>query len=198
MEDFKTSKTLLLRLQQDNDEKAWERFSVEYKPFIYSLIKVYGVSHEDSEELVQDVLVKIWKVMSDFLYVRERCKFRTWLARVVKNATINFINLKRNKQKKLEVDDSDEALKNFSSQNELDEKAEKEWKLFIAGKAWENIQSSFSSGVLEVYTYMAEGKSAIEAAEKFSIEENTAYTYKRRVKDALSREIRRLNVEMDG
>lgn len=198
MDDFKTSKTLLLRLQQENDEKAWDRFSLEYKPFIYSLIKVYGVSHEDSEELVQDVLVKVWKAMGDFLYVRERCKFRTWLARVVKNATINFLNLKKNKMKKLEVDDSDSALKNFSSKNEIDDKAETEWKLFIANKAWENIQGSFSEKVLEAYSFMATGKSASEAAAKYEIEENTAFRYRTRVKDAMSREIRRLNVEMDG
>ena len=198
MEDFKTSKTLLLRLQQQNDEKAWERFSLEYRPFIYSLIKVYGVSHEDSEELVQDVLVKVWKAMGDFLYVRERCKFRTWLSRIIKNATLNFLNLKKNKAKKLEVDDSEDALNNFSSRNEVDEKAETEWKLFIANKAWENIQESFSEKVLQAYTFMATGKSAAEAAEKFNIEENTAFRYRKRVKDAMSREIRRLNAELDG
>lgn len=198
MEDFKTSKTLLLRLQQQNDESAWERFSVEYRPFIYSLIKVYGVSHEDSEEIVQDVLVKVWKAMGEFLYERERCKFRTWLSRVVKNATINFLNLKKNKMKKMEVDDSENALKNFSSGNEVDEKAETEWKLFIANKAWENIQESFSDKVLEAYSFMASGNSAAETAAKFEIEENTAFRYRTRVKDAMSREIRRLNVEMDG
>ena len=198
MEDFKTSKTLLLRLQQQNDDKAWDRFSLEYRPFIYSLIKVYGVSHEDSEELVQDVLVKVWKAMGDFLYVRERCKFRTWLSRVVKNATINFLNLKKNRMKKLEVDDCEDALKNFSSKNEIDAKAETEWKLFIANKAWENIHDSFSEKVLEAYSYMAAGNSAAETAAKFEIEENTAFRYRTRVKDAMSREIRRLNVEMDG
>ena len=198
MEDFKTSKTLLLRLQQENDDKAWDRFSLEYRPFIYSLIKVYGVSHEDSEELVQDVLVKVWKAMGDFLYVRERCKFRTWLARVVKNATINFLNLKKNKVKKLEVEDSEVALKNFSSRNEVDDKAETEWKLFIANKAWENIQSSFSEKVLQVYSGMAAGKSAAETAQEYDLEENTAFRYRTRVKDAMSREIRRLNVELDG
>ena len=198
MEDFKTSKTLLLRLQQQDDEKAWDRFSIEYRPFIYSLIKVYGVNHEDSEELVQDVLVKVWKAMGDFLYVRERCKFRTWLSRVVKNATINFLSLKKNKMKKMEVNDSEGALQNFSSRNEIDDKAENEWKLFIANKAWENIQSSFSEKVLEAYSYMASGKSALEAAEMYEIEENTAFRYRKRVKDAMGREIRRLNVEMDG
>ncbi len=75
---------------------------------------------------------------------------------------------------------------------------EKECRLFVAKKAWDNIKDSFSEGVLDAYTMMASGKSSKEVASELDVKENTIYTYRRRVKESLTREIRRLNIELDG
>ena len=77
MSDWDTSKTLLMRVKEQNNEEAFKQLCDTYRPYIYTIVKQFSLNHEDCEELTQDVLVKIWKALGSFLYEPERCKFRT-------------------------------------------------------------------------------------------------------------------------
>ena len=77
MDEYKTSKTLIMMVKSREDDRAWLEFSQNYRPYLYSVIKNEGIEHEDNEELTQDVLVKVWKALEDFFYEPERCRFRT-------------------------------------------------------------------------------------------------------------------------
>ncbi|WDE96561.1 sigma-70 family RNA polymerase sigma factor [Lentisphaera profundi] len=190
-----TSQTLLLKLQSQNDEEAWARFSKEYRPFIYSILKHYQIAHEDIEDLQQDILVKVWKALPDFIYQVERCRFRTWLSRVSRNHCLNFCQSKYQRKIKAEVP---VELYDKSTQPEIDTLAEEEWQVFIADKAWTNIEKLFTDKQKEVFLLVSKGKHQSEAAERLGLEVNTAYVYAKKVKDVYMREIRRLNAELDG
>lgn len=198
MQGYDTSKTLLMLVREQGDEASWQRFSETYRPFIFALMRQQGISHEDCEELSQDVLVKVWKALGDFLYERSRCRFRTWLARISKNTAINFHHSKSNRQNRQKLHYSDSELLKLSCQPAVEEAEEAEWKLFIAGKAWKNIQSHFSELHLRAYSLMLEGKSAAETAKVCDVKENTAYVYRKKVQTAMGLEIQRLNSELDG
>ena len=190
-----TSKTLLMKLQSQNDDEAWQRFSQEYSAFIYAILKHHQVRHEDIKELQQDVLIKVWKALPDFIYQAERCRFRTWLSRVTRNHCLNFCNSKN--QRKIKAEVSDEYHEK-STQPEIDLIADEEWQVFIAEKAWSNIEKLFTDKQKEVFLLVSKGKHQSEAAEELGLEANTAYVYAKKVKDVYMREIRRLNAELDG
>lgn len=192
-----TSKTLIIRLKEQNDNLAWERFSTTYTPFISSLIKKFGIKQEDTEELTQDVLVKVWKTLSTFLYERERCKFRTWLSRICKNTSINFLNSKKNKQAQQTVSKIDDLLSLTSANSPIEASIEQEWKLFIANQAWNSVSQQFSDLHLNIYSFMMEGNSAASTAKKFGIKENTAFIYRKSVQEAMTHSIKRLQHELD-
>lgn len=198
MSEWDTSKTLLMRVRDQNSTDAWNQFNDTYRPFIYSLLKKFEVSHEDCEDLTQDVLLKTWKALESFLYEPARCRYRTWLARVCKNTVLNFLELKRNKNKKLDLEDSTESLLKLSVNAEIETNEETEWKLFLANKAWVNISRSFKENQLKAYSLMIAGKSAKEAAEVCELKENTVYLYRKNVQTAMSIEIQRLSNELDG
>ncbi len=197
MENYNTSQTLLYRLQESGSEQDWIRFNQEYRPFIYSLVAKFSINNEDCEELTQDVLIKIWKALPDFLYLKKRCRFRTWLAKVTRNTSLNFLNSAKNRRSQDQVTSEDNMLL-LGCSGELDEREEKEWQLFITRKAWTNIQDKFSSDHLEIYAKMLKGTSATTLAEQFKLEVNSVYKYRKRIQAAMNRELRALESELDG
>lgn len=195
---YRTSNTLLMLARDKSNEAAWQTFSETYTPFFYSIIKSFHISHEDSQELAQDVILKVWNHLDTFLYDRSRCKFRTWVTRIVKNTAINFVNKKSSRETKKNVSIDSESFLDLSQDSETDLLAEKEWKLFIANKAWESLQGNVDQNKLAVYLYCIEGHSAAQAAEKYGIKENSAFRYRKVVQNLMATEVKRLNEELDA
>jgi RNA polymerase sigma-70 factor (ECF subfamily) len=79
-----TSVSLLLRLRRGSDQTAWERFVELYTPLMYGWATRLGAQDGDACDLVQDVLVILFRVLPTFDYDRER-SFRSWLRTVVTN-----------------------------------------------------------------------------------------------------------------
>lgn len=50
------------------------------------------IDHDDSDDLVQEVFIKIWKNLDKF---REDAKLYTWIYRIATNECLNFLNKKR-------------------------------------------------------------------------------------------------------
>lgn len=158
----------------------------------------FHVSEEDREELVQDVLLKVWKALPDFLYERERCRFRTWLATVTRNTALNFVNSAYSRNRKRLVDHGDEVIKLCSTDSVLDEREENEWRIFITRKAWDKVQALFDERYLIIYSKMLKGATASELAAELNVKEESVLRYRRKVQLAMSRELRSLNSELDG
>ena len=198
MGEWNTSHTLLKQVTGDSSEESWQRFADTYRPLIYSIVVRCGVRHEDAEELVQDVLVKVWKALDSFVYQPERCKFRTWLSRVKKNATLSFLDLKAQRNRAQNLDDGETHILSLATAPALDQSEETEWMIFIASRALENLRKVFSDLHLSCYTQTLEERSVEEIAEDLGIKENTVYVYRKKVQQAMSREVARLNAELDG
>lgn len=197
MDHGQTSRTLLMLVKDQGSDASWQQFASIYHGYLYALIQKQGIDHQDVEELVQDVMVKVWKALDHFLYEPDRCRFRTWLARICKNTALNFLQLKSTRQKSLQVTETENHLLNLSRRSEQEDQEELEWQIFIAKKAWQQAQNQFKPLHLKVYSLMAEGIPASEVAQKLAIKENTAYVYRKAVQDTMGRIINRLNAELD-
>src|SRR5262245_26667042 len=86
-----TRPSLIVRLQGGDDQAAWQEFASLYRPVILRLAKQRGLQHDDAEDVAQGVLLAISKCIADWQPDPDRARFRTWLHRVVRNATINAI-----------------------------------------------------------------------------------------------------------
>ena len=80
-----TRPTLLERIREARDPLAWEDFFERYWPTIFGFARRRGCSEHTAEEIVQDVMLKVFRQRDVFHYDRGRGRFRDWLGAVVRN-----------------------------------------------------------------------------------------------------------------
>src|SRR5262245_2246128 len=90
-----TRATLLIRLKDQADHEAWSEFTEIYRPVIYRLACRRGMQPADADDLVQQVLTAVARVIDRWAADPERARFRTWLNRVATNAIINALSRSR-------------------------------------------------------------------------------------------------------
>ncbi|WP_251621754.1 RNA polymerase sigma factor [Odoribacter lunatus] len=75
-------------------EKAFRLLVNRYKERLYWHIRKIVLNHEDTDDILQNVFVKIWQGLSEFRY---EAKLFTWMYRIATNEAINFLNEKKRK-----------------------------------------------------------------------------------------------------
>ncbi len=66
----------------------------KYQQKIYWHIRRLVIDHDDADDLVQEVFIKVWKNLSNF---RSDSQLYTWLYRIATNESITFLNRKKQK-----------------------------------------------------------------------------------------------------
>jgi RNA polymerase sigma factor (sigma-70 family) len=198
-ESNNTRHTLLQKLQLSEGDEYWDEFVHSYEGYIYMVIRSLNVDLNTSEDLLQDVLVKIWKSLSDFKYEREKCRFRTWLCVIIRNTVYNYFQSKanRNNLQNVNYEAVAESIKLFT-QPEIDRIAEVEWKSFLSNKAWDSIKDDFSPKAVQVFEASMHEPDNKILAERFEITASVVRVYKSRIRTVLLKEITRLNFELGG
>ncbi|PIU01892.1 hypothetical protein COT68_00780 [bacterium (Candidatus Torokbacteria) CG09_land_8_20_14_0_10_42_11] len=94
----------LISLYLAGDEKSLEILFNRYLKMIYSFIYRYVGDQEAAEDVAQEVFVKVWKNLKKFnprknrfanFKLRRQKNFKTWLFKIAKNASIDFLRKKK-------------------------------------------------------------------------------------------------------
>ena len=193
MDNWNNRKTMLIRLKDQYDESSWEEFVATYRQYIYNVVRRMELNHHDALEIVQLVLIKLWKKLPDFSYDNYRGKFRNWLYTVTANQVRDFLRGKNLSLSKIQ--DTEAELNKTTSIPEIEKIAEKEWKVYISNLAWERVQKNFSEGVRKAFLMSIEGHPVEKISADLGVSESSIYVYKKRVQDRLQEEIAYLNSE---
>jgi len=130
---------IVLALQQpETKEQTFKKLMDTYQKRLYAHIYRYVNNHEDTNDVLQNTFIKIWKNIDAF---RNECSLYSWLYRIAANEAITFLN-KNNKQKTVAIEDTKIArASGFDTENSqqielkfklaLEELPEKQRQVFI-------------------------------------------------------------------
>ena len=86
-----TRASLIVRLPDPADARAWDEFAAVYAPLIYRLARRHGLQPADADDLVQEVFSSVSRSVQAWLRKDGRGPFRAWLLRIAKNVALNFL-----------------------------------------------------------------------------------------------------------
>ena len=86
-----------------------------YSERIYNHIRRFVYSHDDADDLTQEVFIKIWAALPSF---RADAQLFTWIYRIATNASLNFLR-KQKLRTILSLDSSDSILVKKLDSDEL-------------------------------------------------------------------------------
>ena len=87
-------------------EKAFKELISLYKERLYWHVRKIVISHDDTDDVLQNTFIKIYKNIGKF---KQESKLFSWMYRIATNEAITFIN-KRNKERKVEISEVQEHL----------------------------------------------------------------------------------------
>ena len=100
---------IIVQLQDPQlQREAFGKIVRHYSEQLYWQIRRMGLSHDDTNDLLQNTFIKAW---SNLEYFRGDARLSTWLYRITLNETLNFLN-KQRALNQLSLDDAEAATLN--------------------------------------------------------------------------------------
>ncbi|NQZ56263.1 MAG: sigma-70 family RNA polymerase sigma factor [Lentisphaeraceae bacterium] len=196
---YSTRYTLLERAKNQSDSQAWGELIGFYRKYIYVIIHSMNINSSDYDDILQQVLVELWKYLPDYKYDADKSKFRFWVAKITRNQVISYIRKQQIHRKKLDKAQAENQLDYLNSIKtpEIEKIVTREWELFITNSAMENIQRHFSSQAIEAFKLFSKGEKVNDIAKEISVKPDSVYKYIARIKLKLVEEIGHLKKELD-
>ncbi len=109
-------------------EAAFTRIIKKYQEKLYWHIRRMVVEHEDANDVLQNMFIKVWKNLDKF---REDSQLYTWLYRIATNESLTFLEQLK-KRKSVSLSDDDNFLSNKLQADKHFDGNKLEWKLQLA------------------------------------------------------------------
>lgn len=106
-------------------EKAFTQIVKKYQEKLYWHVRRMVVNHEDANDVLQNVFIKVWNNLDNF---REEANLYTWLYRIGTNETLTFLE-KEKKKTHLSLSDHETGLANKLHAEKGFDANKLEWKL---------------------------------------------------------------------
>jgi len=109
-------------------EKAYTVLIKKYQEKLYWHIRRMVVDHDDANDVLQNVFIRVWKGLENF---REDSQLYTWLYRIATNESLTFIEQQK-KRSAVSLNDDEAGLSNKVKADQHFDFQKLEWKLQLA------------------------------------------------------------------
>lgn len=109
-------------------EKAYTSIIRKYQERLYWHIRRMVVDHEDANDVLQNVFIRVWNGLGNF---REDSQLYTWLYRIATNECLTFLEQQK-KKGTISLSDVENGLENKVRADKYFDPNKLEWKLQLA------------------------------------------------------------------
>ena len=109
-------------------EKAYTSLIQKYQERLYWHIRRMVVEHEDANDVLQNVFIRVWNGLENF---REDSQLYTWLYRIATNECLTFLEQQK-KRSTVSLSDVESGLENKVKADKDFDANKLEWKLQLA------------------------------------------------------------------
>jgi RNA polymerase sigma-70 factor (ECF subfamily) len=120
----KTTDYELIKAYINGNEAAFNKIVVKYQQKIYWHARRMTSDHMDADEIVQEVLIVLYKKLKDFKF---QSSLYTWIYRITATRSINFINKKKlkslftfNIEEKSDIQNKEDLVKDLENREKLE------------------------------------------------------------------------------
>ncbi len=195
---FTTRKSLLEKVRS-GDEISWREFYETYRPLIFLVGRDCGLTRDEIEELVQQVLCEIFQkdilgkysidsVPQDitFTYDPAKGRFRYFLKAIIRNQALK---LYRKRREQISIDEIAET----SVLAKFDSGWEEEWRKHLLTQAMEELKNQVQANTYAAFEmYAVQGRPVKEVASFLNLSVNSVYVAKNRCIASLRKLIRNM------
>jgi RNA polymerase sigma-70 factor (ECF subfamily) len=119
---------LLLFRDPGTKEKAFTQLIKKYQEKLYWHIRRMVVEHEDANDVLQNMFIKVWNSLEQF---REDSQLYTWLYRIATNESLTFLEQQK-KRSAVPIQGDESDLSNQIKADKYFDANKLEWKLQLA------------------------------------------------------------------
>ncbi len=129
MTEHLDDKELLLQFKNESTkEAAYTRIIRKYQEKLYWHVRRMVVTHEDANDVLQNMFIKVWKNLANF---REDSQLYTWLYRIATNESLTFLEQQK-RRSTASLSDEENTLSNKLVADKDFDGNKLEWKLQLA------------------------------------------------------------------
>lgn len=170
-------------------QSAWREFFSRYGPAIYRVARLRGLSDEDADDIVQQVMVAISSHIGDFRYDRDRGRFRHWVRTITENKI-------RQNARRAVLPVASEADVSVCADDvpSLEDIWEREWQLQDILWCLDQASDDISPRRMEAFRmYAIDGVPAGEVAKRLNMSVGHVYVVRHLVLNMIRRRIKKLD-----
>ena len=193
-----TSKTLLEQVRNPENEPAWSRFYDLYSPLIFNCARKKGCSTVLAEDVVQDTMSRLWRLMPKFRYDSKEGRFRSYLVKIVSSVIWQRFHHKLPTYSLDEMIENDQGV-DLSDPHEFSvyEEIQAQWQKNLLYHAYGNVKERVEQQTWICFIRLTEeGISGEKLAAELGEKRMTVYQRKNRVLKLLQEEAKYLQEEI--
>ena len=137
---YTTSKSMLDRIRDGDDNRAWAEFYEKYRGMIAAVGRRRGLTETECDDLLQETLTVFWRRLDGFVYQPEKGKFRGYLSRMAGRIAVRI-----RKQRIAPPDPMPEY------DSDIDGRMMQDWESFVLEKALDELKQRVSTESFEAF-----------------------------------------------
>ena len=191
-----TRSSVLRAVANTENEAAWQRFFDLYAGFVFSIARSKGLNDTDADDIVQMVFSDLARNLPSFKYDREKGRFRSYLAALIKWRVIDRLKAVR-RDADLKADFMEEAKSAATTEDKDFE--EREWQSAAMEETLRRIKPEVRPEHYAAFVASAvEGQDTDVVTKLYGISRDSLYQIRKRLTVKLREKLAEVRAEMDA